>query len=154
MMADETKYQQKQCFTCIQSRKLSAPLQTFELCPSMDLVVFGTSAQQSLFRTVSWQKVANIQPLKETSQKTSCCWSPNGRWIAVAHDNYVSLYGVEPLANPADGGFTSSTGPTEAQHSWETSHPVVSLSWMHVGRRHPTAWKISEEESEEDASWR
>ena len=144
----------KQCFTSIQSRKLSATLQTFELCPSMDLVIFGTSAQQSLYRTVSWQKVANVQPLKETLQKTNCCWSPNGRWIAVAHDHKVALYGVEHLANPPDGGFSSNTGPTEAQHSWELSHAVVALTWMHVGRPHPTAWSISEEESENDVSWR
>ena len=119
-----------------------------------DLVIFGNSLQQSLFRTVSWQKVANLNvPRTETLKNTNCCWSPNGRLIALAHDHHVSLYGVEVLANPPDG-FSSSSGPTEAQHILVTSHPVVSLKWMHVGSPHPSVWDISEEESEADVSWR
>jgi hypothetical protein len=162
MMTDTSK---RQCFTSIQSRKLLGGMDSCQLCPSMDLVVFetSTSSQQSLYRTVSWQKVASIQREESASSSNNinasgsncCCWSPNGRWIVVACDSQVSLYGVEPLANPpAGGGFGSSNGPTEAQHSWSLAHPVIGLSWMHVGRPHPTAWKSSEEELEEEVSWR
>lgn len=152
----------KQCFTSIESRKLLGDMESFQLCPSMDLVVFGasTSPTQNLYRTVSWQKVASINmeesETKKQEQGTSAtCWSPNGRWIAVARDCLVSLHGVEPLANPPGGAnFGNSSGPTEAQHSWYTQHPVLGLAWSHVGRRHPTAWKASTEELEEDVFWR
>jgi hypothetical protein len=152
----------KQCFTSIESRKLLGGMESFHLCPSMDLVVFGssTSSTQNLYRTVSWQKVAAInveesetQPPQQTT--TATCWSPNGRWIAVARDSLVSLHGVEPLANPPGGAsFGSSSTPTEAQHSWHTQHPVIGLSWSHVGQHHPTAWRASTEEEEDDVFWR
>jgi hypothetical protein len=153
----------KQCFTSIESRKLLGGMESFHLCPSMDLVVFGssTSSTQNLYRTVSWQKVAAInveeaetQPQQQTT--TATCWSPNGRWIAVARDSLVSLHGVEPLANPPGGASfgSSSSAPTEAQHSWHTQHPVIGLSWSHVGRHHPTAWRASTEEEEDDVFWR
>ena len=173
----------KQCFTSIQSRKkLMGSLEGFHLCPSMDLVVFGThsvsssssssSHHQNLYRTIHWQKVATItpdpsnetegdMPLVAQQQHTPAvtCWSPSGRWIAVAMDKTVSLYGVEPLANPpgglSGGGFSSDA--TEAQHSWtmeEDRQPVKGLFWAHVGRAHPTAWKTRKEEMEEEISWR
>jgi hypothetical protein len=148
----------KQCFTSIQSRKLMGSLESCQLCPSMDLVVYGTSTasqQTSLYRTVSWQKVASITvPTSEQDFSSKTCWSPNGRWIAVATgDSQVSLYGVEPLANPPGGGSFGSSS-TEAQHFWNLSHPIVGFSWAHVGRPHPTAWKSSEAELEEEISWR
>jgi hypothetical protein len=123
----------------------------------MDLIVFGSSAhQQSLYRTVSWQKVATINQDSELplSQDEKTCWSPNGRWVTVSYDHQVSLYGVEPLANPSGGVTFTNSGPTEAQHSWHSQHKVIALSWAHVGRLHPTAWKASEDELEDEISWR
>lgn len=165
-MTDEEEAPQKQCFTSIQSRKLLGGLESFHLCPSMDLLVYGTSAarhQQSLYRTMSWQKVASITPTNESASLEDAgaaaqhpavtCWSPSGRWIVVAIDKSISLYGVEPLANPPGGGAFSSEA-TEAQHSWTVDHPVTGLFWAHVGRAHPTAWKIVEDETEEELSWR
>ena len=148
--------ERKQCFTSIQSRKLLGSLEFFNLCPSMDLVVFGTTAsmhQQKLYRTVSWQKVATITNEMEEAAHAVTCWSPSGRWIAVARDKTVSLYGVEPLANPS-GGTAFSSDATEAQHSWTVDHHVQSLHWAHVGRAHPTAWKIREDEREDEVSWK
>lgn len=156
----------KQCFTSIQSRKLLGGMDSCQLCPSMDLIVFGSSAsQQSLYRTVSWQKVATINQDTTASSlesdapdtatvPTTTCWSPDGRWIVVANDSQVSLYGVEPLANPPGGATFTNSGPTEAQHSWKVSHPVIGLSWAHVGRPHPTAWTPSTDEIEENVYWR
>jgi hypothetical protein len=174
-MTDDTEEETsslKQCFTSIQSRKFLGNLESFNLCPSMDLVVYGTSEsihQHNLYRTMSWQKVASITPdtttatiTSETEQEAGAaaaahpavtCWSPSGRWIAVAIDKTVSLYGVEPLANPPGGaGFSNES--TEAQHSWTVDHPVTGLFWAHVGRAHPTAWKTVEDEAEEELSWR
>lgn len=151
MLTDNSK---KQCFTSIQSRKILGDLESCQLCPSMDLILYGTSTtkQQNLYRTVSWQKVASITSPSESPPCTS--WSPNGRWIAMACDSEVSLYGVEPLANPP-GGFAATTSPaSEAQHKWTVSCPIVGLSWMHVGRPHPTAWDLTDEEREEEISWR
>ncbi|CAJ1968858.1 unnamed protein product [Cylindrotheca closterium] len=161
---DEHITTKKQCFTSIQKKKLLGAIDSFQLCPSMDLVVFGTSSTsaslQNLFRTVSWQKVASIN-LEESekasngeSTSSTVCWSPNGRWIAVAKDSQVSLYGVEPLANPPTGtSFSGSSGPSEKNHSWRTQNPVISLYWAHVGRPHATAWKLSLEEEEEQTYW-
>lgn len=157
MMADNPRLQ---CFASIQSRKLLGSLESCQLCPAMDLVMFGTSTskQQSLYRTVSWQKVASVSASSSSSSESTHCtssWSPNGRWIAVACDSQVSLYGVEALANPT-GGFApaSASASSEAQHSWTVANPIVGLTWMHVGRPHPTAWKLTEDELEEEVSWR
>lgn len=160
---DEDTATDKQCFTSIQKKKLLGSLNSFQLCPSMDLVVFGTSSTsmslQTLFRTVSWQKVASIN-LEEsetasTDESSTVCWSPNGRWITVAKDSQVSLYGVEPLANPSSvSSFSGNSGPSEKNHSWRTQSPVISLYWAHVGRPHPNAWKLNVEEEEEQTYWR
>eukprot|EP00980_Cylindrotheca_fusiformis_P020235 scaffold7316_cov123-Cylindrotheca_fusiformis.AAC.10 len=165
-MTEEEVVRKKQCFTSIESRKLLGSMDAFHLCPSMDLVVFGSTAlskTHNLFRTVSWQQVALIHNNDvEESSSSKVCWSPNGRWIAVAHDTLVSLYGVEPLANPAAGASfgngnnnnsSSTSSTTEPQHSWHTHYPVIGLSWSHVGRDHPTAWKPSTDEEEEDVFW-
>jgi hypothetical protein len=151
MLTDNPK---KQCFTSIQSRKLLGGMESCQLCPAMDLVVFGTSTakQQSLYRTVSWQKVASVASSSEAAPCTS--WSPNGRWIAMACDSQVSLYGVEILANPPGGFVPSTSASSEAQHAWTVSNLIIGLSWMHLGRPHPTAWKLTEEELEEEVSWR
>ena len=166
MLVDDSP--KKQCFTSIQSRKLLGGMESCQLCPSMDLIVFGSSpSQQSLYRTVSWQKVATInqdtassslkkdEPSKaDPTTKTTTCWSPDGRWIVVANDTKISLYGVEPLANPPGGASFNNNGPTEAQLSWDVQSPVIGLSWVHVGRHHPTAWKPSTDEVEDEVYWR
>ena len=148
--------ERKQCFTSIQSRKLLGHLESCNLCPSMDLVVYSTSANshhQSLYRTLSWQKLATIAPDAEEPQgPCATCWSPSGRWIVVANDTLVSLYGAEPLANPPGGSGFASSG-NEAQYSWKCQAPVQGLSWAHVGRSHPTAWEPREEEEEQETSW-
>jgi hypothetical protein len=98
---------------------------------------------------------------------TTCCWSPSGRWIAVAMGHKVHLYGVELLANPPEGftgGGGGATATTTVQHSLErrrgqgqggssSSSIVQGLYWAHVGRAHPTAWKMSQEEVEDALSW-
>ncbi len=148
--------ERKQCFTSIQSRKLLGNLESFLLCPSMDLVVYETSSsrhQQQMYRTVSWQKVATITNEVEDDVQAVTCWSPSGRWIAVARDKTVSLYGVELLANPP-GGAGFSNEATEAQHSWTVDYPIKDLFWAHVGRSHPTAWRTCEDEREAELSWR
>lgn len=159
---DNDNAAKKQCFTSIQKKKLLGSVNSFQLCPSMDLVVFSTSTSasvQNLFRTVSWQKVASIN-LEESenassNESSAICWSPNGRWITVAKGPEVSLFGVEPLANPSTGtSFSGSSGPSEKNHSWKTKSPVINLYWTHVGRPHPTAWKLSLEEEEEQTFWR
>ena len=162
-MDDDTETK-KQCFTSIQKKKLLGAVDSFQLCPSMDLVVFGTSSTsaslQNLFRTVSWQKVASInldesETASISESSSTVCWSPNGRWITVAKDSQISLYGVEPLANPSTGSsFSGSSGPSEKNHSWRTRSPVIGLYWAHVGRPHPTAWKLTLEEEEEQTFWR
>lgn len=159
-MVIDTLSEPLQCFTSIQSRKAFGDVDSLQLCPSMDLVLFSMSAtrQQQLHRTVSWNKIATIAPGDDIVGKggrertSTACWSPSGRWIVVAENAKVSLYDVEKVANRPIGS-TFGSANTEADYMFQTSEPVQSLSWAHVGRRHPDAWIETEEEQEEDVSW-
>lgn len=154
MSGEEIATTAKQCFSSIQSRKLLGGLESCHLCPSMDLIVYTAGSTQNLYRTMSWQKVATLVHEEDLATTTSCCcWSPSGKWIAVANDKLVQLYGVEPLANPGFSNTESSS--TEAQHSWTVENgSVKGLVWAHVGRAHPTAWRSLERELENEISWR
>jgi WD40 repeat protein len=168
-MSNEELLLPPQSFSSIQSRRVLGTLEALELCPSMDLCVYHTSTSTDipLYRTISWQRVATIrQDDTDTSSSTTttttttmtdpcsrCCWSPSGRWIAVARERNVHLYGVEPLANPPEG-YSGSNEATAVQHGLESSAVVTGLYWAHVGRAHPTAWNISEDEAEDYLSWR
>ena len=99
-----------------------------KLCPSMDLILVQSSNSSSslvIYRSLSWQKVADItlpESLGDTTEGVgssssssknplSYCWSPNGQCTAVAHDSSIFLYGVESLVTAsgagAGGGATS-----------------------------------------------
>lgn len=157
----------QQSFSCIQSRRVLGNLQGLALCPSMDLCIYHTSASADipLYRTMSWERVATIRQEEKDASITHqqqhslssaghCCrWSPSGKWIAVAVQDQVHLYGVEPLANPPEG-YASASEATQVQYSLVVSDSVTGLYWAHVGRAHPTAWNRSENEIEEELSWR
>jgi hypothetical protein len=119
------------------------PFQLAELCPSMDLVVVeslsssssssSTTSSLVIYRTLSWQRVATINPTTSSTTapniatpsvpfaadnsnpKLCYCWSPNGQWVAVATSSrsdgegiVISLHGVESLH--LGGGGTSGVG--------------------------------------------
>jgi uncharacterized membrane protein YgcG len=125
-----------------------------------------------IHRTVSWQKLATLTYDKDTEMgATHVCWSPDGRLLAVAlAQSKVILYPVESLSNQgsanggasggAGGGFAfGSTGGSDAlsHHTLDLSllsSRIVGLTWAHVGRPHPTAWKLSQDQVEDQVSWR
>ena len=155
-----------QCFSAIQSRKflllsspscapqsLPVPFQLAALCPSMDLVLVESPTSSSstslvIYRTLSWQRVATINPTTNTNTNTSTststtnsvensttsklcyCWSPNGQWVAVAAsstlgEGIISLYGVENLH--LGGGVTGNSsyagsGPTGSSGPTDAQH--------------------------------
>jgi len=153
----QVEEQPLQCFSSIQQRKLPGAIESCRLCPSMDLVLFGTSAssQHNIYRTVSWQKVASINPPEESkgSSPALICWSPNGEWVALGSQKKMSLYHVEQLANPPSG-MSFGNSATEDQHRLSLSHSVIGVSWVHVGRPHPTAWEPTEDELASQVTWR
>jgi hypothetical protein len=128
------------------NNKAKTPLKFYlaELCPSMDLVLLDQGGILSIYRTLSWQKVAAILPAtpRETTNKNGTtdkisghssssssstssslcfCWSPNGHWVAVANSTpqecQISLYGVENLANPVAGVGGSAAPPSDGPAS-------------------------------------
>jgi WD40 repeat protein len=168
------------CFSSMQSRKFWAPpcSEVCQLCPSMDLVVLGLEGNHTntntnnngqaeaaaaaaastlwIHRAISWQKLATL-PFHD-NPATRCVWSPDGRQLAVAcANNQVQLFGVESLSNPpATMGAASTTPNHVLEFQWpeQQQQQIVGLSWAHVGRPHPTAWTLTEEEREAQVSWR
>jgi hypothetical protein len=129
------------------------PFQLAALCPSMDLILVespnsSSSTSLVIYRTLSWQRVATINPNTNTSSTTSTstststttsvenstyklcyCWSPNGQWVAVAastrDEGVISLYGVENLH--LGGGSTGNSsyagsGPTGSSGPTDAQH--------------------------------
>lgn len=175
----------RQSFSILQSRKFLIPasrgdvpeetkrgiLRRFaKLCPSMDLILIrstnvtsSSSPSLVIYRSLSWQKVADIF-LPESSpgdseDALSYCWSPNGQCVAVAQEYSVSLYGVESLVT-ASGASGTSSGSSNA--TWtialgdggESDPDCLALHWVHVGKNHPMATSPSAVEEEREVSWR
>lgn len=164
----------KKCFTNIQQRRFWAPLSTLRLCPSMDLIVHGlqskqpASAQQAptpaataalhIHRTLNWQKIAVVASAPDGPALTSetpiasagasaahhADWRPDGRFLAVATANAVSLYSLEGLLKAAGTQDPHSVGDAATGMVHTCSFPVhsastiTSLTWLHVGCGHPS----------------
>jgi hypothetical protein len=157
----------KKCFSIIQTKKFWAPLlnPTCKLCPSMDLVVLGMQTPSEpasasslwLHRTVSWQRLSTLTNFDAKDSEegvTHFAWSPDGRKFAVAMTTGdVVLYQVEVMVSSPSSmpGEAGSQGLLCVMPVAEEG--IVGLTWMHVGRNHPS-WHLSDAEQEEEVSWR
>ena len=113
-----------------------------------------------IHRILSWQKLTAFT-LKDAA--TFVAWSPDGRQVAMAQTtNQVSLYQVEALSkqNGTTAAATTTTTAhsdmdgTPPHHTFTVDYPVTNLSWVHVGRPHPTAWNATQNQIEQELSWR
>jgi len=139
-----TEHNTKQCFAPIQNRKLPSPSvpSVCSLCPSMDLLVLAVGDTLWIHRTVSWQRLATWK--QDDCDVISVCWAPDGRSLAVALSNgTIVLHQVEALSSEEDSGELQTLALPH----------VVSLTWAHVGRPHPT-WILTEDEIEREVTWR
>ena len=77
----------------------------------------------------------------------------------------IALYPIEALSNTnsnasnggggGEGTLSSTMTPHHTFQLQDTeSSCVQSLHWSHVGRPHPKAWKLSQDQSEEEISWK
>lgn len=109
----------------------------------MDLIVVAIGDALWIHRTVSWQRLA-LQKIDESLEICAVCWSSDGRCLAVAlSDGIVVLHNVEALS--ADDDAT-------AMHTLSLPCAVVSLTWSHVGRPHPT-WTLTDGEVLQETTW-
>lgn len=162
----------KRCFTPIPSRRFMAPIvdATLQLCPSMDLMVFGLANSNAaaagssmlwLHRTVSGQKLATLsssidEDEEEPAAMTHACWRPDGRLLALMDtQGHLRLYNIEDmLASDATPSSLSDTSMQPGLVSTLKLHSsaVTGVVWAHMGRPHP-AWPQSDDELEQEASW-
>lgn len=117
-----------------------------------------------IHRTVSWQRLATLS-FEKHEGISRVTWSPDGRHLALASLDRVLLYQVESLSNQT-GSYGCAGGETTPNHTLtifskdvgvEKGHPhsrILGLTWAHVGRPHPTAWKLSDDHVEDQISWR
>jgi hypothetical protein len=128
-----------------------------------------------IHRTVSWQRLATLS-FEKHEGISRVTWSPDGRHLALASSDRVLLYQVESLSNQTGSYGSSSLSGVETtpnhtlkilstkdigvgekghhHHHHSSSGRILGLTWAHVGRPHPTAWKISEDQVEAQISWR
>jgi hypothetical protein len=124
-----------------------------------------------IHRTVSWQRLATLS-FEKHEGISRVTWSPDGRHLALASLDRVLLYQVESLSNQTGSYGSSSSGVettpnhtlnvlskdvgVEKGHHHHHHHAsrILGLTWAHVGRPHPTAWKLSDDQVEDQISWR
>ena len=124
----------------VEESKRGALRRLAKLCPSMDLIIVQSTNSSStlvIYRTLSWQKVANIALSESLGDATeggggaggpgsngqgnaplSYCWSPNGQCVAVALESSVFLYGVESLVTASGAGSGGGTTGGSTNATW------------------------------------
>ena len=120
-----------------------------------------------IHRTVSWQRLATLT-FEKPDGITRVTWSPDGRHLALASlDHRVMLYDVESLSNQTGSAYGGSAAGEatpnhvinfesggNASYHYEQPKKILGLTWAHVGRPHPKAWKQSQNQVEDEISWR
>eukprot|EP00250_Pteridium_aquilinum_P014515 c22036_g1_i2 orf=98-2485(+) len=93
MEQDDDAEAARRHFTLHLDKALSSPIDKAVWNPEKDLLAMVTKDQQLIMHRFNWQRLWAVSPEKRV---TSLCWRPDGKALAVGHeDGTISLHDVE-----------------------------------------------------------
>lgn len=93
MEQDDDAEMARRHFTLHLDKALSSPIDKAVWNPEKDLLAMVTKDQQLIMHRFNWQRLWAVSPEKRV---TSICWRPDGKAVAVGHeDGTISLHDVE-----------------------------------------------------------